>query len=147
MALKSSEEFLRTALTNSTFDIDALDKALRKSLDTSFSYLYRLQRNTVIYEEYFYTTQNVEDQPDYGDLYLDKIERVCVNIPVELILTNAREAYRKSYLYNTEIPIDTIEHNHVIFGKLPVIMLDNRVLKDFYVRIYDGYFTVITPFR
>lgn len=147
MALKSSEEFLRTALTNSTFDIDALDKALRKTLDTSFSYLYRLQRNTVIYEEYFYTTQNVEDQPDYGDLYLDKIERVCVNIPVELILTNAREAYRKSYLYNTEIPIDTIEHNHVIFGKLPVIILDNQVLKDFSVRIYDGYFTVITPFR
>ena len=72
MALKSSEEFLRTALTNNTFDIDALDKALRISLDTSFSYLYRLQRNTVIYEEHFFTTENIKDQPDYGDFYLDK---------------------------------------------------------------------------
>ena len=98
MALKSSEEFLRTALTNNTFDVDALDKALRMTLDNSFSYLYRLQRNTIPYEEFFYTTQNVKDQPDYGDFYLDKKERVCVNIPAELILSNARERYRRSSL-------------------------------------------------
>ena len=103
MALKSSEKFLQTALTNNTFDIDALDKALRMTLDNSFSYLYRLQRNTIPYEEYFYTTRNVKEQPDYGDLYLDKKERVCVNIPAELILTNAREKYRRSSLFKEEI--------------------------------------------
>ena len=147
MALKSSEEFLRTALTNNTFDIDALDKALRISLDTSFSYLYRLQRNTVIYEEHFFTTENIKDQPDYGDFYLDKKERVCMNIPSELILTNAREKYRKSDLFREEISVDTLKNNHEIFAKFPVIILDNKVLKDFSLRIYDDYFTLITPFK
>ena len=147
MALKSSEEFLRTALTNNTFDIDALDKALRISLDTSFSYLYRLQRNTVIYEEHFFTTENIKDQPDYGDFYLDKKERVCMNIPSELILTNAREKYRKSDLFREEISLDTLKNNHEIFAKFPVIILDNKVLKDFSLRIYDDYFTLITPFK
>lgn len=147
MALKSSEEFLRTALTNNTFDIDALDKALRISLDTSFSYLYRLQRNTVIYEEHFFTTQNVKDQPDYGDFYLDKKERVCMNIPSELVLTNAREKYRKSDLFREEISIETLKDNHDIFAKFPVIILDDMVLKDFSLRVYDDYFTLITPFK
>ena len=68
LALKSSEEFLRTALTNNTFDVDALDKALRMTLDNSFSYLYRLQRNTIPYEEFFYTTQNVKDLSMLGIL-------------------------------------------------------------------------------
>ncbi len=147
MALKSSEKFLQTALTNNTFDIDALDKALRMTLDNSFSYLYRLQRNTIPYEEYFYTTRNVKEQPDYGDLYLDKKERVCVNIPAELILTNAREKYRRSSLFKEEIPLSTLKSDHVLFERFPVIIIDNKVLRDFYVKIYDDFFTLILPFK
>ena len=147
MALKSSEEFLRTALTNNTFDVDALDKALRMTLDNSFSYLYRLQRNMIPYEEYFYTTRNIKEQPDYGDLYLDKRERVCVNIPSELILTNAREKYRRSSLFKEEIPLSTLKTDHVTFGRFPVILFDDKVLRDFSVKIYDDYFTLITPFK
>ena len=147
MALKSSEEFLRTALTNNTFDVDALDKALRMTLDNSFSYLYRLQRNTIPYEEFFYTTQNVKDQPDYGDFYLDKKERVCVNIPAELILSNARERYRRSSLFKEEIPLATLKNDHVMFERFPVIIIDNQVLRDFSVRVYDDFFTLILPFK
>ena len=99
MALKSSKDFLQTALTNGSFDLDALDKALRKTVDNSFSYLYRLQRNTITYEEYHYTTRNVESQPDYGDLYLDKRERGCIDIPCEVIRTSGREKYRRSSLF------------------------------------------------
>ena len=147
MALKSSKDFLQTALTNGSFDLDALDKALRKTVDNSFSYLYRLQRNTITYEEYHYTTRNVESQPDYGDLYLDRRERVCFNIPCELIRTSRREKYRRSSLFREEIPLSTIKNDHVLFERLPVILIDNHVLKDYSVKIYDDYFTIILPFK
>jgi hypothetical protein len=147
MALKSSKEFLQSALINNTFDLETLDKGLRMTLENSFSYLYRLQRNTVIYEEFHYTTRNVVGQPDYGDLYLDKRGRVSVNIPVELILPNGREKYRLSNYYKKEITLQEIAGNHTIFAKIPVIILDNKMVKDFTVRIYDDYFTVILPFK
>ena len=65
MELKPSEKFLTEALTNGTFSIEDTDNALRRSLDHSFSYLYRLQRNVVEYEEYHYTTRNIKAIPEY----------------------------------------------------------------------------------
>ena len=54
MVLKPTKEFLTEALTNNTFDVDSTDKGLRASLDNSFSYLYRLQKNLIQYEEFLY---------------------------------------------------------------------------------------------
>ena len=146
MVIKPSKEYLQEALTNNTFDIDATDKALRMTLDHSFSYLYRLQRNMVSYEEYFYTTRNVVDDPEYGDLYLGPKEKPCVNFPVELILTQFREKFRTSKYYRNEIDYDILRGDHQLFARLPVIMIDGGVLRSFKLRIYDEYFTATLPF-
>lgn len=148
MVLKPSKEFLQEALTNNTFDIDSTDKALRITLDHSYSYLYRLQRNMVCYEEYFYTTRNVVKQPDYGDLFMDARERICVNLPASLILQQVRERFRTSKYYRERELVDyqTLKSDHTLFARLPVITIDNHVLKSFQMEMYDDFFTAHLPF-
>jgi hypothetical protein len=146
MVVKNSQQFLQTALTNNTFDVDITDKSLRMALDHSFSYLYRLQRNMACYEEYFYTTRNKIKERDFGDFYMDKRERICVNYPIELIPTQSREKFRLSKYYGTKISYDTIISDHTLFSRLPIIMFDGQVLRDFEIEIFDDFITVHTNF-
>lgn len=146
MVVRPSKEFLQEALTNNTFDMDSTDKALRITLDHSFSYLYRLQRNMVSYEEYFFTSRNNIDQPDYGDFYMDTRERICVNLPASLILQQFREKFRTSDYYKNLVEYDVLKTDHTLFARLPILLIDNRVVKSFSMDIYDDHFTAHLPF-
>lgn len=146
MVLKPSKEFLQEALTNNSFDIDSTDKALRKTLDHSFSYLYRLQRNMVCYEEYFYTSRNEIEQPDFGDFYMDPRERICVNLPAALVPTQYREKFRTSKHYRKKIAYKELCTDHALFTRMPIITIDNRVVRNFDITIHDDFFTAHLPF-
>lgn len=146
MVVKPSKEFLQEALTNNSFDIDSTDKAIRMTLDHSFSYLYRLQRNMLCYEEFFYTSRNEVEQPDYGDYYMDPRERICINLPASLILPQQRERFRTSKYYKKPIGYETLCTNHTLFARMPIITVDNRVLRRFDLTIYDDFFTAHLPF-
>lgn len=146
MVLKPEKEFLQHALTNNSFDIGSTNDALISALDHSFSYLYRLQRNLELYEELFYTTRNVIDQPDFGDYYMDYRERICVNFPIQLILPHGREKFRNSKYYKKKISYQELKTDHTMFSRFPVIIIDNHVLRDFEVSIFDDHFTAHLPF-
>lgn len=146
MIQKASREFLQTALTNNSFDVAATNNALRMAVDHSFSYLYRLQRNTVCYEEYFYTTQNNMGEPDYGDLFLDKENHVCANFPVSLILPGKREAFRNSNYYKKKFSYVELHKVSALFARLPVITIDDQVVKEFQIEVFDDFFRVTFPF-
>lgn len=141
MVVKPPKLFLQDALTNNSFSIEDTDRTLRMTLDHSFSYLYRLQRNMLIYEELFYTTRNVVPEPDYGDLWMDSREQICINFPVQLIPAQFREKFRCSKFYGTKFQYGAIVENHQLFTRLPVILIDNQVLRDFDIESYDDYFT------
>lgn len=168
MVLKPTKEFLTEALTNNTFDNKSTDIGLRATLDNSFSYLYRLQKNLIQYEEFSYTTRNtvknffennvIADSPEYGDMYFDDKRRVCIDFNVELIPVDKREKYRAPKMYNIngvsqsdvdfygkEIDyMDLISHNE-LFYRIPILIFDNKVLRDFKVRVYDDHFVAILP--
>lgn len=141
------EDYLTEALTNRTFDVEATELALRKSLDNSFSYLYRLQRNMVQYEEYHYTTRNVIETPDFGDMWLDRLERVCINFDVQLIPVQDKERFKYSKYFKKEISFKELISEKDIFHRLPVLLIDDKVIRDFKVTIQEGTFTLITPFK
>lgn len=145
MNMKPSEAVLHLPLTNNSFDMKSTEEALQVALDHSFSYLYRLHRSIVQYEEYFYTTKNVEDQPDYGDIVLDERERPVVNYPVDLIMPQMRSKYKYSEYYRKTVNSEIFTTNR-LFGRMPIITIDNQVLKSFNVDIYEDYFTAHLPF-
>ena len=156
MENKASEEFLTEALINGTFSMEDTENALRRSLDHSFSYLYRLQQSMVDYEEYHYTAKNVVVNPDYGDMYLDKQDRICINFKSSLIAPHNREKYKWSKYFEKEIPFisgnkisginEDIISNKQLFTKIPIIVIDGKMLRNFSLVIHDTYFTAILPF-
>lgn len=146
MNRKPSKAFLQEALTNNSFDVDSTDKAIRITLDHSFSYLYRLQRNMVCYEEYFYTTRNVVGEPDYGDVYMDARERPCINFPASMVLPQYREKFRTSNYYKSQIDYNDLKKDHKLFSRLPVILIDNHLLRTCTLDVYDDFFTAHLPF-
>lgn len=180
--LKPSESFLTEAFTNNSFGDRATDLGLKAGLENSYSYLYRLQRNLITYEEYFYTTRNqiynfdydsegnkfyyrevIRNEygrkvkkripiknPNLGDFYFDDSRRVCINFGVQLTSFEERSRYRTDIdkdFYDREITLKEILDNPDIFHRLPVIVLDNRVLRDFSIKIYEDYFTLILTRR
>ena len=145
VALKSSKEFLELALTNNSFDSDTTDRILRSSLEKSFSSLYRLQRALIGYEEYFYTTRNNPNQQDYGDFFLEKYERVCMNVPSDLVGHAFREKYRNSEYDEERISYETLKKEQSLFSKMPVLTIDNQVVHNFDLEIHDDFFTIVLP--
>ena len=145
--LKPSKAKLQEALTTNSFDIGSTDRTLRMALDHSFSYLYRLQRSMVDYEEYFYTTRNVVGNPDYGDMYVDKKGRVCINFGVSLIVSQFREKFRHSKWYKQEISYDELSKNRSMFVRLPIITIDGGILRNFKVQIFDTHFVAVLPYK
>ena len=146
MVQKASKEFLQTALTNNSFDVTATNNALRMAVDHSFSYLYRLQRNTVCYEEYFYDNQKDIGEPNYGDLFLDKENHVCANFPVSLIMPGKRDAFRNSTYYKKKFSYSELHKVSALFARLPVIMIDDQVVKEFQIEVFDDFFRATFPF-
>ena len=67
MVLKPTKSFLTEAFTNNSFGDRATDFGLKAGLENSYSYLYRLQRTLIPYEEYFYTTRNQIYSYDYDE--------------------------------------------------------------------------------
>lgn len=145
--MKPSKAKLQEALTTNSFDIGSTDRTLRMALDHSFSYLYRLQRSMVDYEEYFYTTRNVVGNPDYGDMYIDKKGRVCINFGASLIVSQFREKFRHSKWYKQEIPYDDLSKNRSMFVRLPIITIDGGILRNFKVQIFDTHFVAVLPYK
>lgn len=184
MVLKPTKSFLTEAFTNNSFGDRATDFGLRAGLENSYSYLYRLQRTLIPYEEYFYTTRNQiysydydEDgnkyyytevirneygikvkkkipvkYPELGDFYFDDDRRVCMNIGAQLIKHDQRIRYRdpdigEADYYGKEITLNEMISNPKIFHQIPVILIDNRVLRDFSVKIYEDHFVLILTTR
>ena len=186
MVLRPSESFLTEAFTNNSFGDRATDLGLKVGLDNSYSYLYRLQRNLITYEEFFYTTRNqiynfdydsegnkyyyqevVRNEygkkvikripiknPNLGDFYFDDQRRVCINFGIQLIPFEQRSRYRApdyskgDYdFYGKEITYEELISNPKIFYRFPVIVFDNKVLRDFSVKIYEDFFTLILTRR
>lgn len=184
MVLKPTKSFLTEAFTNNSFGDRATDFGLKAGLENSYSYLYRLQRTLIPYEEYFYTTRNqiysydydengnkyyytevIRNEygikvkkkipvkyPELGDFYFDDDRRVCMNIGAQLIKYDQRSRYRDPDIgevdyYGKEITLYEMISNPKIFHQIPVILIDNKVLRDFSVKIYEDHFVLILTTR
>ena len=131
---------------NNSFDIRSVTDTLKMTLENSFSYLYRLQRNVIRFKEYFYPhSQSSGKYPEipYGDLFLDDKMNVCLKIDADLVKQTARETFRTSSFYNTEFTLEDIEnmefssedeHDFLVFNEYSHILSSEKIelLKDYY---------------
>lgn len=140
---------LQEALNNNSYDYTSMHGALKKTWENSFSYLYNLQHAQIEYEELFYYSNDEESRncKKLGDLHVDKLNRAYFDVDYDLIRAYSREQYRTSEYYQREIHISKIiEHPH-IFYKLPIVIIDNKVIWDYRVKIDKDKTTFILPYK
>lgn len=79
---------------NNTFDIESVGIADKYTLENSWAYLARVQRNTIHFEKYYFPTSRASSESiQYGDLFLDNRYRVCMRINEDIIRHTARDIF------------------------------------------------------
>ena len=83
---------------NNSFDPGATDESLEYILHRSWSYLYRVERNLIHFEKFYYPESRASlEDIQYGDLYLDDRGRVCFKLDVDIVKHNGREDFYSEY--------------------------------------------------
>lgn len=140
-------DLLRSALLNNSYDYKSMHMALRKTWETSFSYLYQLQRSYIEYEEHQHISNDEESrkESEIGHLYLNDF-LACFDIASDFIHIRDREEYYHSEYYRKEFTIEDMVNHPEIFSKIPIIIIDDQVLWDYTIQLRNNHFTVTLPF-
>ena len=83
-------ELYREALINNSYDINVVEDSLVRGFESSFAYLYRVQRNKVMYEFFKYKTKDrdltlsLNDKYDLKMSYLERLKEINLETNPEL---------------------------------------------------------------
>ena len=135
---------------NNSFDIRSVTDTLKMTLENSFSYLYRLQRNMIRFKEYYFPVSKPSGESteiQYGDMFLDDKSNVCIQIDADIVKQTARELFRISKFYNAEFTLDDIENNPDIFERTILLCIDRRYLFNYKIRMENGITRIILPYK
>lgn len=141
------QELLSEALINNTFSLDAIDDELSEELVHSYSYLYRLQRSLIDYDTFHFVSKKDILDTNYGDMYIDSLGRVCMTVEYDLVDNNNRDTYRNSPVYGKELTQHDILENAKIFSRTMLVMIDNKALFNFKIKMENNEITIIFPFK
>ena len=127
------QNLLRESLLNNSYDYEAMHNTLRHTWENSYSYLYTLQKSYIEYEEMHYFSNDTVswNSKKIGKLYVSRLLEACFDIEYDFIHVCNREEFYHSEFYFTQFTIaDMVEHPE-IFHKLPIIMIDDKVIWDY----------------
>lgn len=143
------QTLLRDSLLNNSYDWDAMHNQLKRTWMRSFSYLYSLQKSYINYDELRYFTSDAtgHDKTLVGQLYLDKSLHARFDIDKDLIHPTARKAYRSSDYFQNLFSVEDIVANPNIFMRMPIVIIDDRVIWDYNIYANGDKTTFILPFK
>lgn len=143
---------LREALLNNTYDHASTHLALHKAWENSFSYLYRLQIEKILYDEYHYYSNDETGKTatKIGHLYLDKNIRACFDIDKDIIHVCDREEFKRSNYYLRYFTLEDMINDGHIFQWIPIVIIDDQVVWDWEIKVISKdaiQFRMPKPFR
>ena len=143
------QTLLRNALLNNSYDYEDMHNTIKNTWMNSFSYLYSLQKAFVEYEELFYFSNDdiSRNSKLIGKLYLDKRLYANFDVDYDLIHVLSREEFRLSDFYNNTFTIKDIVYNPSIFLKIPIIIIDDKVIWDYKMCVKKECTTFTLPFK
>jgi hypothetical protein len=130
---------------NSTFDLEALEKSLADIKQTSFKYLYELQKNAVNYKRF---------DLKMSDLKLDKNtsrnrsnvtfpKRYIAHISENFISERKRLAYKRSVYYNKELSVFQTANDTSVFTDVFLVFVDGKYYDTINIRCKEDVTEVI----
>ena len=147
--IRDLQTLLHDALKNNTYDYEVMQDTLDSTLKSSFSYLYFVQKASVEYEELFRYSgdEYTRDFTQVGHLYLDSMNFANFDIDYEFIKPFVTEKFRQSsYDFRFNHFKDLVE-NPDIFEKIPIVIIDDKVIWDYEIRITKDGATFKLPYR
>lgn len=153
---KSLSGELKRALLNNSYDHDIMKERLTKEWQSSYSYLEGYQDDIVGYDifSFEFNDETARQPSKIGKFWLDQKRKVCFSLGYEMINTVDREEYRKSKFYMNFFSFDDLLNNYTIFKKMPIFIIDDKVIWDYEMKIdldsliirlpYDKYFIIDT---
>ena len=147
--IRDLQTLLHDALTNNTYDYEDMHNSLDSTLKSSFSYLYFVQKASVEYEELFrYSGEEyTRDFTQVGHLYLDSMNFANFDIDYEFIKVMVTEKFRQSDYYFRFNHLKDFVENPDIFQKIPIVIIDDKVIWDYEIRITKDGATFKLPYR
>lgn len=133
---------------NNTFDLDIVEDTLKQTVENSYWYLYRLQRNVCKYKQYYIKDSkkdgwNVRNNIEAFEYYIDEKNRVCMYIDADLVYEHAREEFYASKYYKSEFTLMELNKHPKIFERIPLINIDFKYHLDIKVKMDNGQTVII----
>ena len=143
------KDMLAETSVNNTFDITSVEYTNKMLSENSFWYLYQLQKDYIVFKEYHFKTKNSnnDNATAFGDMYLDVNGRVCIDVDTELIHLHKRHNFYHSKFYKEELSLTDIQNNPELFQRIPLLIIDNKSIFDYKIRMNEKYVTFILPFK
>lgn len=143
------QKLLKEALLNNSYDYDVMHNTLKNTLMNSYSYLYYLQNANIGYEELIFFSNDVDSRNSelIGKLYLDKSLNATFDVDYDLISLYSREEFRLSEFYGKSFTYMDMVYNPEIFYKLPVVIIDDKLIWDYSVSVKKDCTTFTLPFK
>lgn len=126
------------ALKNNTFDFVSLGETLKELRESSFNFLYSLQRDSVGIKRFDFT---------FSDLKMLDMSHYSLKITTDFIRPDAKLKYRSSALYHKEITRSTISENKDIFSYSFIAIINGKNSNFWKIRIDDHGTEFILPIR
>ncbi len=143
------QALLKEALLNNSYDYQAMHDTIKTSWMNSYSYLYYLQKANIAYEELFFYSNDKDsrDHTKVGKLHLDNLFYATFDVDYDLISVYTREQYRLSEFYQNKFTFEDMVYNPDIFFKIPIVIIDDKVIWDYKIAVKKDCTTFTLPFK
>ena len=132
------QEYEINALKNNTFDFVSLGETLKELRESSFNFLYSLQRDSVGIKRFDFT---------FADLKMLDMNHYSLKIATDFIRPDAKLKYRSSNLYRKEITRNMISENKDIFTYSFITIINGKNSNFWKIKIDDHGTEFILPIR
>lgn len=132
------EEYRKGAFSNNTFDFKALNESLKELKETSFDFLYNIQKDSISFKRFDFKMKDFlrKDRSHYS-----------LFINTSFILRRKRTIYKKSDFYKQMITRDAISSNTDIFTFNYIAFINGKLSKLFNVVCHEGVTEFVLPIR
>lgn len=143
---ESCDKLIQGAEINNSYSIHAVNDILSDVTRHSYQYLHQLQASSLMFEQFHYhydQTGTYTNTPYIRDYYRNDLFEICIDLNYNLFDSVNTYQYRNSKYYLQRVSYEEVLKEEVIFNRVPLLIINNRVVTDMELLIEDCRITFI----
>lgn len=121
------EQFKRRALSNNTFNLEAVVDSINQIQMSSFRYLHQVQIDMTEYKRFDFKMQDAQRSNTINHIFSLVPRRWVLYVPCDFIHEGKRLSYRRSKFYEKEIGYDDTLNNRDVFHSTFLVFIDGKL--------------------